>query len=255
MAGRIALAFGDVDHAVRADHPEIEASVSGGRRRLGLPSERAEQVGAEGLEVGRMPFESVHDAVDAGRFAACPLPFREAPELPFLLGAASHVVAGVAQPVHEIVGRERVLDAQTPSPEEDDRGCADDARVVRPQVAGAVLLGRLPVWVSHAESVGRMPPVPADPHRPGHAHGVFVPDHMPENRLGEFPDDPCDGHDGHHAYAVGDDDSTKKLTHTVVQHQQVLHTFSPAKNCRLSSIRTPYQPYARFCRLPAIHGA
>ena len=177
---------------------------------------------------------------DAGRFAACPLPFRETPELPFLLGAASHVVAGVAQPVHEVVGHEGVLDAQTPSAEKYDGGYADDALIVGPQVAGAVLLGRLPVWVSHAESVGRVTPVPADPHGERHAHGVFVPDHVAEDHLGKLPDDPCDDRDGKDRDDQADD---AQIVCVGVKHlvHQISHVFLPGNarsnvpNCRRST--------------------
>ena len=240
MPWRVALAFGDVGLTLRADHPEIEAAVARRRRGLRPPAERMEQISAERFEIGRMIPESVHDAVDAGRLAAGALPFRETPELPLLLGAASQVMARVAQVVHEIVGRERVPDAQTPSPEEDDRGRADDARVVRPQVAGAVLLGRLPVWVSHAESVGRMPPVQADPHGERHAHGVFFPDHVAEDHLGKLPDDPCDDRDGKDRDDQADD---AQIVCVGVKHlvHQTSHVFLPGSarsnvpNCRRST--------------------
>ena len=42
-------------------------------------------------------------------------------------------------------------------------------------------------WVSHAESVGRVTPVQADPHGERHAHGVFFPDHVAEDHLGKLP--------------------------------------------------------------------
>ena len=114
MPWRVALAFGDVGLTLRLIILRSEPPRAT-RRGLRPPAERMEQISAERFEIGRMIPESVHDAVDAGRLAAGALPFRETPELPLLLGAASQVMAR-ARRSHEIVGRERVPDAQTHPP-------------------------------------------------------------------------------------------------------------------------------------------
>lgn len=71
MSAVVALAFGNIRHAIRAAQPQIEAAIANGRSGFSPPANLVEHVSAKRFEITRRILELGDDAVNACGLTLC----------------------------------------------------------------------------------------------------------------------------------------------------------------------------------------